>query len=213
MSEKVPVPAVNGSKDVENGPEDEESPSKKSRLETEGEGVGDGGDEVEMDVQESAEDLKKNKDQEMDVRQDSSLQTKSYQGALGDVNLVPRVALGERCRSGHALIENADSTKTKIVKPSSKGPVAPAKSALRIKIPVQRHDVSIPKITSMAEYKRKMEAKARSSGLQTVNHHLRGYPASEEQLTKRRHVNNLPNQKDAAQHIKQGISFIQILKF
>ncbi|XP_020503241.2 torsin-1A-interacting protein 2 [Labrus bergylta] len=200
---QAPLPAVNGSKDVENGSEDEGSPSKKSRLDTEGGEEGGGGDEVEMDVQESAEDLKKSKDQDMNVRQEIFLQPKSYHGALGDVNLLPRVALGERCRSGHALIENADLTKTKIVKPSSKGPEAPAKSAVRIKLPAQRHNVSIPKISSMVEYQRTMEAKARSSGLPSVNHHLSGCPASQEPLIKRRHVNNLPNQKDAARHKKQ----------
>lgn len=62
-----------------------ESPNKKSRLEPGG-AVGGSGDENEMEVEESDEDLEKNEDQDMEIGQDSSHgthathQLKTYQG-------------------------------------------------------------------------------------------------------------------------------------
>ncbi|XP_070765499.1 torsin-1A-interacting protein 2-like [Enoplosus armatus] len=203
---QAPVAAVNGSRDKENASDDEDSPSKKSRLETE-EAVGGSGDDNEMDVQESVEYQKENEDQEMDIRQDLSHgthQPKICQGALGDVNLSPLVVLGERCRSGHAVNVDADWMKTKRVKPSTKGPVAPTKSTTQIRSPANTHDVLIPKIASMADYKRKMEAKVKSSGMPAVNHHVPNmYAASEKSYTTRQRVNNIPPQKETKEGIKK----------
>ncbi|XP_032382155.1 uncharacterized protein LOC116695799 isoform X1 [Etheostoma spectabile] len=170
LESQAPLTAVNGSKDVETGLEDEDSPSKKSRLETGG-AVGGSGDknETEMDVQESFEDLEENKDedQEMDIIPDSSHVThqpkgERFQGAFGDMNLSPRVVLHECCRSSHAVHEDADLMKTKTVKPSTKGHVPPPKTTAQIRPPANRHDVPIP---SMADYKRTMEAKAKTTGM------------------------------------------------
>ncbi|XP_041790659.1 torsin-1A-interacting protein 2-like [Chelmon rostratus] len=209
LEDQAPVAAVNGSGDVENGSGDEESPNKKSRLETRGE-VGGSGDDNEMDVQESVEDREKNEDQEMDNGQDSphgTHQPKICQDALGDVNLSPCVVLGERCRPSVAVNE------AKRVKPSTKGPAASTKAATQIRSPVTRHNMPIPKITSMDEYRRTMEAKAKSSGVPPVkNCVLSGYPASEKSYTTRQRVNNIPTQKETVQHKKQGIKKTAIIK-
>uniref|UniRef100_UPI0037E75F77 torsin-1A-interacting protein 2-like isoform X2 n=1 Tax=Semicossyphus pulcher TaxID=241346 RepID=UPI0037E75F77 len=189
---QAPVAAVNGSGDIENGTEDEESPRKKIRLETEGEG-------------ESDEDLEKAEYQEKDIRQGHFHEPKICKGALGDVNLFPRVSMGTRI-SRNAIDKYADTKKNDKVKPLSKGPVASDKSATQIRSPIHKHNVPTSKPTSMAEYQRTMEAKAKSSSLLTYNHHLpSGIPAPQKSYTKQRHVNNLPKQKVAVQHKKQGI--------
>ncbi|XP_070688043.1 torsin-1A-interacting protein 2-like isoform X2 [Pempheris klunzingeri] len=196
--------AVNGSRDVETGTEDEESPGKKSRLEA-GEAVGDSGDENEMDVEESGEDLEKNEDQEIDTLQDPSHGTskpKICQGALGDVNLSPRVVLG---RLSHTVNADADCPKTKRVRSSTKGPIAPTQPAAQIRSP-DSHDTLTSKITSMAEYKRKMEVKAKSSEMPIVNHRVQsGYLTSEKSSTARQYVKNIPTQKETVQYKKQVI--------
>ncbi|XP_042371945.1 torsin-1A-interacting protein 2-like [Plectropomus leopardus] len=203
LENQVPVSAVNGSRDVENGSEDEESPTKKSRVETGG-AVGGSGDDNEMDVQESAEDVEKNEDQEMDIMEDSSHGTKPEicRGALGDMNLSPRVLLGERCRPNHDVIEDADWMKTR-AKPSTKKPADLTKSATQIRPPANRHDVPKTKVTSMADYKKTMEAKAKSTGTTTVNHYIPVYPASEKSYTMRQRLNNIPTQKERLKPKKQ----------
>ncbi|XP_078115226.1 uncharacterized protein LOC144523511 isoform X1 [Sander vitreus] len=215
---QAPLTAVNGSKDVETGLEDEDSPSKKSRLETGGAAGGSGDkNETEMDVQESVEDLEENKDedQEMDIIQDSSHLThrpkvERGQGAFGDMNLSPRVVLHERCRSSHAVHEDADLMKTKTVKPSTKGHVPPTKSTAQIRPPVNRHDVPIP---SMADYKRTMEAKAKSTGILAVNHHVSSmYPPSEKAYSTRQRLNNIPTQDETVQQKKQGMKKTNVIK-
>lgn len=185
-----------------------DSPSKKSRTETE-KPVDESGDEKKMDVQESVEDLEKNEDLEMDNIQDASYgthQLTTYFGNRGDINVSPRVDLGHR--SSLAINEESDWRKTKSVKPSTKEPVAPTKSAARIRPPAKKHDVSV---TSMADYKRKMEAKA--TGIPTVNHHVpRAYPASEKSYTTRQRSNNIPKQRETTQYEKQGIKKTAVIK-
>ncbi|XP_023263780.1 torsin-1A-interacting protein 2-like isoform X1 [Seriola lalandi dorsalis] len=202
LENQAPVAAVNGSRDKENGSEDEESPSKKSRLET-GEAGGGSGDEIEMDVQESAEDEDDNEEQEMDMeRQDSSHVThrhKIFQGASGDVNLFPRVVLRERCSSGHAVNEDAEWIKTKTVKLSTKEPATPSKSAIQSRPLANRHHAPI---TSMDEYRKKMEDKAKSADKPTVKYHTGSmYPASEKAVTKQQYLNNI--KKEIVQKKKQ----------
>ncbi|XP_051233865.1 torsin-1A-interacting protein 2 isoform X1 [Dicentrarchus labrax] len=204
LDKKAPLSVVNGSRDEETGSEDEESPSKKSRPETGGD-VGGGGDENnEMDVQEPAEDLVKTEHQEMDIiKQDSSHGTHQpniCHDALGDVNLSPRVVLSECWRSCHTMNEPVRVT------PSTTGSVTSTKSVAQIRSPATRHDVHVPKVTSMDEYKRTMEAKAKSSGVPTVNHRVPGvYPASEKSYTTRQRVNNIPTQKETVPRKKQVI--------
>nr|XP_040040929.1 torsin-1A-interacting protein 2-like isoform X2 [Gasterosteus aculeatus aculeatus] len=193
----APVPDVNGSGDAESDSGDEEtSPSKRSRAETGGP-VDGGGEENEMDVQESDGDLGKQADHEMDIIQESShasRQPPTGQGDLQNVNLHPCVMLGECHRSSGAVNADADWMKTKSVKPSTKELVAPTKSA--------RHNVLV---TSMADYKKTMEAKANVTGIPTVKHHVPiVYQASEQCYTTRKRVNNVPTQRLTAPHQQKG---------
>ncbi|XP_075943902.1 uncharacterized protein LOC142946478 isoform X1 [Anarhichas minor] len=210
LKKQAPVRAVNGSGDMENGSDDEESPGKKGRAETD-RPVDGGGDENEMDVGE--EDLERNEDQEMDVLQDSSYGTHrptTCHGDLGGMNLSSRVVLGERHRSSVAVNLESDLMKTKRVKPSTKEPVASTKSAAQIRPPANRNNVSV---TSMADYKKTMEAKAQSTGIPTVNHRVPSvYPASEKPYTTRQRVNNVPTEKETAQYKKQGIKKTAVIK-
>ncbi|CAJ1060421.1 torsin-1A-interacting protein 1-like [Xyrichtys novacula] len=164
-----------------------DSPGKRSRMGMEAE------DDIEMD-----EELE-NKDQESDIRVNYN-PAEMHRGAHGDMNLFPRVALGQRCQSNHTVREDGDSFQTRIVKPPPKTSGVPTKPAMQINSPEHRHDAVNLKVTSMAEYKKTMEAKAKSSD---VNHYPpRDYPAPEKSCT-RRHVNNLPKGKDAGQYKKQ----------
>nr|XP_061790643.1 torsin-1A-interacting protein 2-like [Nerophis lumbriciformis] len=203
------VPIVNGSKNLESGSEDEESPNKKSRLDEE-EIFGDkSGDKKEMAGQESAQD--QYEDQEMDSEEDSiqihSKQTKiisqspfQTKGVLGVAKLSPYVVLGERCRLG----ENTDRhvNEPKVVVSSTKEtteftkPSAPTRSFNN----VQSH-----KITSMAEYKQEMEAKAKSSGISRVNRH--NDPSVQAPTvtshTVRQRANYFPTGKESISHKKK----------
>ncbi|XP_039668082.1 torsin-1A-interacting protein 2-like isoform X2 [Perca fluviatilis] len=206
LESQAPLTTVNGSRDVETGLEDEDSPSKKSRLETGG-AVGGSGDknDTEMDVQESVEDLEENKDedQEMDIIQDSSPLTHQPKVERCQV-------LHECCRSSHAVHEDADLMKTKTVKPSTKAHVPPTKSTAQIRPPANRHDVPI---LSMDDYKRTMEAKAKSTGILAVNHHVpSAYPTSEKSYTTRQRVNNIPTREETVQQRKQGMKKTNVIK-
>ncbi|XP_023116672.2 torsin-1A-interacting protein 2-like isoform X1 [Amphiprion ocellaris] len=207
LEKKAPGAVINGSKDEEKDLEEEESPSKKSRLDTEGP-VDGRGDQDEMDVQESGEDMEKSGDQEM-PQQDSPRDTRlpeTYQGARRDVNLNPRVVLGERCKTSHTINEDLDFIETKTVKPSTKAPASPAKPPKQIRPPANRHDVPKPKITSIKDYKRTMELKAKSTAssvdVPRVNYRVPSvYPASVKSETVLRRVNNIPPQ--SVRHKKQ----------
>ncbi|XP_029286015.1 LOW QUALITY PROTEIN: torsin-1A-interacting protein 2-like [Cottoperca gobio] len=190
LKKPTPVTAVNGSGDVETGSEDEESPSKKTRLETGG-AVGDHGDEMDVDVQESDEDMEKNEDLEMDSMQESSHgthQPEICQDALGDTNLSPRVMFV-------AVNDDPDLRKTERVKPTQPSrPVAPTKSAAQIRPPANRHDV---KIRSTDDYQKTMKAKSTALGLPLDNHHYTSVSRASENsdTTRRQRVNNNRIQK------------------
>ncbi|XP_010786396.1 torsin-1A-interacting protein 2 isoform X1 [Notothenia coriiceps] len=219
MKPQSPVKAVNGSRDEECDSEDEVSPSKKSRLE-DGGAEDSCGDANEMEVQEPDDDQDTDEDQGMDIIQQSSHashQVQSNKGALGDMNLSPCVVLKElrshavnkdagwiipnkglnelRSRAVHG---DAERIRTK----TAKGPEAPAKSSAQIRPPVNRRDVPFPKVTSMDEYRKTLEAKAKSTGIPAVNHHQSVYPASEKSCTRQR-ANNIPTQKQTVQQKKQ----------
>lgn len=206
LEKKAPGAVVNGSKDEEKDLEEEDSPIKKSRLD-DGEPVDGRGDENEMDVQESGEDMEKNGHQEM-PQQDSPRDIRLpevYQGTrrdVRDVNLNPRVVLGERCKTSRTINEDLDFRQTKTVKPSTEAPASPAKPPTHIRPSAQRHDVPKPSIPSMEDYKRTMEFKAKSADVPRVNHHVPSvHPASVKSETIRRRVNNMPPQ--SVQHKKQ----------
>ncbi|KAM4548908.1 torsin-1A-interacting protein 1-like [Odontesthes bonariensis] len=191
------IAVVNGASDVENGLEDEESPKKKSRLDTEG-AHGDSVNENEMDVQEVAEEAEKNEDLKMDIVEDflhDKKLPKISKDAIGDLKLTPRVVLGERCKTVPSVYENPDRLKPKRETKESR-----TKSAVHVGPPEIRRDVQI---TTMDEYKRTMEAKARSTDKTRVNHFVpSAYSASEKTYTTRQRLKNIPAQKPAI-HLKK----------
>ncbi|XP_077440578.1 uncharacterized protein LOC144062762 isoform X2 [Vanacampus margaritifer] len=190
------VPNMNGSRNVETGSEDEASPSKKSRLEEEESSFG-SGDKKKMELQESPT-LEEDEDQGMDIEEDlvgSPYQPKVALGSLGDVNLSPFVVLGERCRPS----ENTDKhfTQPNEVKASSTKETATFKQPSAPTRPSE----SIHKTTSMAEYKKKMEAKAKGVDTYRVNHH--SVPSV------RHRANNIPTQKEPVPHKKKEMNKTQ----
>ncbi|XP_051802652.1 torsin-1A-interacting protein 1-like isoform X2 [Acanthochromis polyacanthus] len=236
LEKKAPGAIINGSKDEEKDLEVEESLSKKRRLDAGGpeDGRGDQnemevqesespskkrwldaggpedgrGDQNEMEVQESGEGMEKNGHQDM-PQQDSPHDTRlleMHQGNRRDVNLNPRVVLGERCKTSRTINEDLDFIKTKTVKPSTKAPASPAKTPTQFRPQANRHDVPKPKITSKEDYKRTMELKAKSTAssldVPRVNHRAPSmYPASVKSETIRRPINNIPQQ--SVHHKKQ----------
>ncbi|KAM4629889.1 uncharacterized protein ACJ7VT_002099 [Polymixia lowei] len=204
--DQTPAAAVNGSKDLENVSEDEESPSKKSRLETGGAMDGKG-DADEMDVQESEENLEEKEDQEM-ILQEDSIHTihkqKICHGSfekpfIGDKNLTPRVFL-ERYKYSNTEDLDTEQMRSKRVEPSRKGHVASNKSTNQQR-PIESRPKGLISTTSMADYKKKMEAKAKSTGMTRDNHHVAiVYPTYKTQL-----VSNIPAQKQTDQLKKQGV--------
>ncbi|XP_061833999.1 torsin-1A-interacting protein 2 isoform X2 [Nerophis lumbriciformis] len=171
------------------------SSSKKSRLEAE-RTLGDSGDE--MDVQISDFDMNKNK--EMDVEEDYNhpqqqehISHHRYQPKVHGKrdSMSPYVSLGDRCH----LPANTDKDlmKPKEVKSSTTAPAMPIK-------PLDS-DVHVPKSTTMAEYRKEMEAKA-------VNHRdvPSGYTPSGKAYTVRQRATNIPSQKEnVQQHKKQEV--------
>lgn len=66
-----------------------------------------------------------------------------------------------------------------LVKPSTKQPEAPTKSAGQIRSPVNRLDAPIPKITSITEYQSRMKAKTENTGIVDVP----SYPHFSQEIT------------------------------
>uniref|UniRef100_A0A1A7WYS0 Torsin A interacting protein 2 n=1 Tax=Iconisemion striatum TaxID=60296 RepID=A0A1A7WYS0_9TELE len=189
--------AAAGTREVENGLEDEESPSKKPRfdaVEADGDDIG----ENEMEVQKSTKERQHNEDQEMNTEEDPSDEItlpKIGKVAIGDVNLSPRVLLGERCLVSHSLKEDSKCVKPKTAVIKDLAP--PHKSAFQDRPPEKRHDVLV---RSMADYRRTLEAKAEIKDKPKVNHSYRSaVPALEKPYTTRQRANNIPTQKQIVQ--------------
>ncbi|KAK2835617.1 hypothetical protein Q5P01_016101 [Channa striata] len=204
---QAPAAAVNGSTELENGSDNEESPSKKIRLETGG-AVGGSGDDNHMDVQEPVEDMENEQDQDMDVEQESSHGTyhpNTCQEAIGDVNLSPRVLLGERCRLSHAANEDAEWR----AKPSTKGLAPLTKNEIRS--PVNRHAVAFSKTTTTGEYRNTMQAKTKIA----VNHYVPNKDPAFEKLYEQtvHRLNNIPAKKETVPLKKQeGLKKTAVIK-
>ncbi|XP_077390467.1 torsin-1A-interacting protein 2-like isoform X2 [Festucalex cinctus] len=185
---------------------------KKKRLEEE-ESLFGSGDKKEMELQESAALEEEDEDQAMDIEEDfvgSPHQPKVALGSLGDVNLSPFVVLGERC----CLSENTDNPlmKPNDVKASStketasyKKPSAPTRASETI------HNVQSRKITSLAEYKKEMEAKAKRVDISRVNHHSDPsvHAPSVPSYTLRHRANNIPTEKEPVPHKKKEMNQTQ----
>ncbi|XP_017262771.1 torsin-1A-interacting protein 1-like isoform X2 [Kryptolebias marmoratus] len=205
-SEDQPSAAVKGVKHVENGWEDEDSPKKKHRFDN---GDGDSVGENEMDVEESAKEVEKNENQEMDIEEDSSNETSQPKickaGTIKEVNLSPRVVLGQRCQTSHSLNEDLKGIKPK--QAALKQPASPTKCTPQVKPPVKTDKIHNVPIISMDEYRRKMEAKARSTGLLKANHFVQSVrPPSEKTCTMRQRVNSIPAPKETLHLTKQEAS-------
>ncbi|KAM9385220.1 uncharacterized protein KZ484_006798 isoform 2-T2 [Pholidichthys leucotaenia] len=195
-SEKqAPIPAVNGTGDEEN----EDSPSKKSRLGT-GEELWDRGDANDLDIQESAEDVPKNEGQETDINKDTSEVThipKTSQGAQGDVTFSPHVVLGKCYQISHGVTEESEGNQPKSEISAAKSTALPTKSGMQIGSPASRQVGPIPKVSSMADYRKAMEIKAKDipEGNHLVN---RRHPISEKPFIIQQPINNIPKQEDIA---------------
>ncbi|XP_012720277.2 uncharacterized protein LOC105927867 [Fundulus heteroclitus] len=205
-SEPQPSPAVKGAKSVENGFDDEESPSKKHRLGT-GEEDGDNLNGDTMEVQESVKEMENDQDLEMDTVEDplkETSQLKIYKDSFGDVNLSPRVVLRKPFQIREPPYEESQGLKP--IKAEIKVPALPTKAQSHLRPPEKRSD--LPN-TSMDEYRRTMEAKARSAALSSldvrrVNQFPRGAnPASEKMYATRPLENNIPAKREADRLKKQ----------
>ncbi|XP_061154252.1 torsin-1A-interacting protein 2-like isoform X1 [Syngnathus typhle] len=198
------VPKINESRNVETGSEDEVSPGKKSRLEEE-EMSGDSCNKKEMDLQESA--LEENEDQEMDIEGDSVHSPDHPETSLGDVKLSPFVALGKRYR----ISENTDTHLMKLneVKTPSRDETDTfRKHSVSTRSSASIRNVQSRKITSMDEYKKKMEAKDKGSGISTANHRS-VYTPSVTSYPVRHRANNIPIRKEPVSRIKKAVNKTQ----
>ncbi|XP_061680785.1 torsin-1A-interacting protein 2-like isoform X2 [Syngnathoides biaculeatus] len=173
------------------------SPIKKSRLE-ENEMSGGSGDNKDMDGQKSL--LEQNADQEMDFEEGafhSPHRPKIALGSTGDLNLSPFVVLGKRCR----ISDNTDIylEKHKEVNASTKRTPLFTKPSAPTRSSDSTHNLLGQKITSMAEYKKEMEAKAKSCDVHRVNHYsVPSLHAPSLKLSEiRRRANNVPARKES----------------
>lgn len=155
-SKPQPASAINGDKDAADGSDDEGSPNKKSRQ---GEILA-SGDDTPNYTQEPMETLEGNEEQKADVMKDSnklSHRPVIHQGHGGDANLNPCVVLVQRCSPSHP--ESETLIKAKGVEPPKKYPDPPSKGTNQIRPTERTSDKHHVTVTSMADYKRKMEAK------------------------------------------------------
>ncbi|XP_047231099.1 torsin-1A-interacting protein 1-like isoform X2 [Girardinichthys multiradiatus] len=193
-SEHQSSSAVKGAKSVENGLDDEESPTKKHRLDT-GEGDGDNLNDDNMEVQESDKEDENDKDVEMEAADNPLKETSRpniYKDNFEDVNFSPRVVLHKPSQIRDPPQEESQGMRSR---KESKAPPSHTKAHSHIRPPEKRPDVPI---TSMDEYNRKPEVKARSAASLSLNVPRanqipqRAYPTSEEMYPARPFVNNIP---------------------
>ncbi|XP_055077271.1 torsin-1A-interacting protein 2-like isoform X2 [Periophthalmus magnuspinnatus] len=166
------VPSSNG---TNNNDSDEEGvPNKKTRLQTSDNLSSGHGSAPPKDVLEPMETQNESIGLEGHVKTPIQYPPLSHNppGPFGDVNLKPLVVLGQRCPVSHPESENV--IKSQVAQPK-KNAVSPSKST---QIPPKRtSDACCVTVTSMADYKRKMEAKITENP--KVNHYVtNNYPVS-----------------------------------
>ncbi|XP_055020910.1 torsin-1A-interacting protein 2 isoform X2 [Boleophthalmus pectinirostris] len=165
------VPSSNGTNN--NDSDEDGSPNKKTRLQT-GDILGGGdGNVPPEDVLEPME--TQNESEELEEHVKAPIQHSPHPqnppGPFGDVKLRPLVVLGQRCSVSHPESENV--IKCQVEQPK-KNATSPSKSIIP---PKRTSDVCHVTVTSMAEYKRKMEAKSTENP--RVNHYVpSNYPAT-----------------------------------
>ncbi|XP_014840832.1 PREDICTED: torsin-1A-interacting protein 1-like isoform X3 [Poecilia mexicana] len=159
-----------------------------------------------MEVQESVKDTENSEDLEMDVVEEplkETSQPKTYKDRYEFVNLSPRVVLH---KSNPPLSPYEDSQGMKTKKAEVKAPSLANKAHSHVKPAETRPAMPI---TSMDEYKRKMEAKARSAATSSLvvprpNQVSQSVNSTSEKIYPTKpHVNNIPDQKKADQLTKQ----------
>lgn len=187
-STKQPPDVVSGSRDLENGIEDDKSPTKKRRLEAEGD-MARGDHNDDMDVQKS-EPMEINDNLQMDAVEDCSRRP-AIQRPHIDENFLHSAVIIKRCP-----IPVDEVVKENVL---AEGHVASTKPPAQLKAPQKRPDVKVLKIPTMQDYKRKMEAKALSSDNRYVPS---VYPAPEKTTTTRQRINNFPSNKKHDQYPK-----------
>ncbi|XP_027882431.1 torsin-1A-interacting protein 1-like [Xiphophorus couchianus] len=204
-SEPQSSPAAKGSKNVENGLDDEESPTKKQRLDA-GEGRGDNLSDDDMEVQDSVKDTENGEDLEMDEVEEPLKETsppKTYKDRNEFVNHSPRVVL-HKFKPFLSPYGNEDSQEMKTKKAEVKATSLPNKAHSHIQ-PAEKRP-AVPN-TSMDEYKKIMEAKARNAAISPLvvpNQVSKNvYLTSAETYPTKPCENNIPHQKKADHLTKQ----------
>ncbi|KAF6726387.1 Torsin-1A-interacting protein 1 [Oryzias melastigma] len=117
LEERSSTQVINGDGDLENGLEDDESPSKQSRRDAGG-ADGDKVKDIDMDKQESDEEMETTEDQETktvkDSKQIKELKVPQTTKGISDEKILsPYVELGQRCRQSHSLQKNSISVNLK----------------------------------------------------------------------------------------------------
>lgn len=188
------TPAVNGTNDK--GSDDEDSPKKKSRLEAGGDAHGSPNDESEpMETQDKGEEQG---DAKGSIQSSQQPQTPSVPGSIGDVHLKPYVVLGHRCSLRHPESENVMKTQVEQPKKRDASPSKHTTPAVPSKKTYEAHQV---KVTSMADYKRKMETKI--TEIPKVNHYVPSKCPMPVTITTRRRTTDFSVQKTGAAEKRQ----------
>lgn len=169
-------PVVNGTND--NGSDDEGSPEKKSRLQAANKLAG--GDRPPNDESEPMEAQDNNKGPENAC--ESLKQPPNPSEPFGDVHLKPLVVLGPRCSLSHPKSQSVIKTTVEHPKKRDASPTKHTTPTIPTKRTVDTQHITV---TSMADYKRKMEAKIPE--VSKVNHYVpSNYPIPKTTTTRRR---------------------------
>ncbi|XP_024134483.1 torsin-1A-interacting protein 1 isoform X2 [Oryzias melastigma] len=193
LEERSSTQVINGDGVLENGLEDDESPSKQSRRDA-GVAGGDKVKDIEMDKQESDEEMETTEDQEIktvkDSKQIKELKVPQTTKGISDEKILsPYVELGQRCRQSHSLQKNSISVNLKETFSKTRHQTAPPTTA-----PSQVTTSGIrlaTRLPSTDDYQRELAAKARSFGAPRVD---RMVLKPEVSLTTRLHMRNIPPQ-------------------
>lgn len=194
---KSETAAVNGTND--NGSDDEESPKKKSRIQPGDQLAGGDGppnDELEpMETQDKSEEPEDGKGPIKSLKQPLN-----PSGAHGDFHLKPFVVLGPHCSLNRPESESVIKTKVEQPKKRDASPSKHSTPATSTKRTADTHHV---RVNSMADYKRKMEAKIPE--IPKVNHSIpSNYPIPMTTTTTRRRTTDSSTQKTDVTEKIQG---------
>ncbi|KAK7888925.1 hypothetical protein WMY93_024485 [Mugilogobius chulae] len=192
------VPASNGTNDKDS--EDEGSPNKKICMQTGDVPAGEDGNGPRKDVFEPMETENQSEGLEGDIKASIKLtplpQNPPVPGPFGDFNLKPLVVLAHRCSHSHSQSENVNKTQEEYPK---KKVVSSSKFNTQISPTKSTSDTRHVTVTSMAEYKKNMEAK-----ITEVNHHIPlNYPTS---ATTTRQRTTVSTPKKSELERQQGIA-------